>query len=103
MTMRYLGKLHGTGLLVQEGEISAPTEYELDGYMVRPGQITVAGEIRASSEALARSFGRKGLHLRTEDGRMLDLTFSDKILAPQARAANVDVAGNLPSVAEWRL
>ncbi|WP_155856274.1 MULTISPECIES: hypothetical protein [unclassified Acidiphilium] len=41
--------------------------------------------------------------LRTVEGRLLQLRFSEKSLAPSCDgAAHVDVAGDLPAAAEWR-
>ena len=55
-----------------------------------------------SRDALKDAFGRKNLRLRTDDGRLLDLRFSEKQLLTAAETAHVDVAGDLPAQNEWR-
>ena len=76
-------------------------EYELDGYLVRPGQIAGAGEIRATPEVLKLVFGSPDLHLRTEDGRILKVRFSEKQLGDSDAAASVEVTGDLPGAPDW--
>ena len=100
--MRYLGRLHGAGVLICEGETFARADYDFDGFLTKPGHVTGAGEIRATPEALKEVFGRKGLQLQTDDGRVLTLRFSEKRLRAANDAASVDVVGDLPLAAEWR-
>jgi len=41
--MRYLGGLRGAGTLRLGGEILAPADYELDGYLVPPAGVAGSG------------------------------------------------------------
>jgi len=62
-----------------------------------------SGEITLAPSDLEAVFGRLGVQLLTDDGRLLDLKFSEKELRPATDAAHVDVSGDLPrSPAEWR-
>ncbi len=62
-----------------------------------------SGELRLTPSDLETVFGRLGVQLLTDDGRLLDLKFSEKELPPASDAAHVDVSGDLPrSPAEWR-
>jgi len=62
-----------------------------------------SGELRLAPTDLKAVFGRLGVQLHTDDGCLLDLTFSEKELHPATDAAHVDVSGDLPrSPAEWR-
>ena len=62
-----------------------------------------SGEITLAPSDLEAVFGRLGVQLLTDDGRLLDLKFSEKELRPATDAVHVDVSGDLPrSPAEWR-
>ncbi len=62
-----------------------------------------SGELKLAPSDLEAVFGRLGVQLLTDDGRLLDLKFSEKELPPETDAAHVDVSGDLPrSPAEWR-
>ena len=62
-----------------------------------------SGEIEAPRADLEAAFGRPGVQLLTDDGRLLDLKFSQKSLAPRAGIALVEVSGDLPKTREfWR-
>jgi len=100
--MRYLGGLRGAGTLTCGEQTIARADYDFDGYLVKPGEVTCSGEIRTSCQALRDVFGRRDLHLLTDDGRRLSLQFSDRRLASESDAAHVNVAGDLPPVSEWR-
>lgn len=100
--MYYLGGLRGAGILTCGDRTVARVDYEFDGFLTRPGQVTGCGEVRMSPEALRKVFGRKDLRLLTDDGRTLTLRFSEKLLHPTSDAAHVDVTGGLPLVSEWR-
>lgn len=99
--MQYLGGLRGTGVLTCGGETIACADYDFDGFLTKPGQVTASGEVRMSPETLSEVFGRTDLQLLTDDGRLLSLRFSEKRLRSASDAAHVDVAGKLPSVSEW--
>lgn len=98
--MRYLGRLHGHGVVTRKHRDVCRAAYDIDGFAVFPRGITGSGEIRLRSADLASVFGLADVHLRTDDGRVLDLRFSDKTLREGSIAAHVDVAGDLPTATE---
>jgi hypothetical protein len=100
--MHFLGGLRGAGTVTCGDETLARADYDFDGFLTKPGQITASGEIRMSPEALRDLIGRKNLKLLTDDGRLLSLRFSEKQLRSASDAAHVDVAGDLPPASEWR-
>lgn len=101
--MDYLGGLSGTGYLLWGNTSVAPARYDFDGYLSSGGKVTSCGEIRLPTSLLTEVFGRADLRLRTVDGRLLQLRFSEKRLPTGCDgAAHVDVAGDLPTAAEWR-
>ncbi len=92
--MRYLGGSSGSGVLKRlNGEEVARASYDFDSYLNKPAGVTSSGEIRLSAATLESIFGCEGLQLLTDDGRLLDLKFSDKKLASDANAAHVEVTG----------
>lgn len=95
--MRYLGNLHGLGVVTHENRDIGRAAYDIDGFAVHPHGVTGSGEIRLSPTDLARVFGRCDIRLRTDDGRLLDLRFTDKVMSDGRGAAHVDVAGDLPT------
>lgn len=100
--MRHLGKIHGTGFLQCGGKTLARADYDFDGFLRKPGDVVGSGEIRMPHDALREVFGRKDLHLLTEEGRILSIQFSERDLPMASDAAHVDVAGDLPPRSEWR-
>ena len=101
--MNYLGRISGKGVLKRNGEKIARASYDFDGYFRKPIGVTSSGEIRLSSEALKGLFGRTDIQLLTDDGRLLNLKFSEKELASTSGVAHVDVTGDLPSTPlDWR-
>lgn len=100
--MRHLGVMRGSGTLHCKGEPVGRADYELDGYLVRPGEIVASGEVHLDATVLADAFGRNDLTLRTDDGRVLSLRFSGKRLAPGSEVAHADVREGLPDEKEWR-
>lgn len=99
--MDYLGGLRGTGLLLCGNASVGSTQYDFDGYLSNSGQVTSCGEIRLPASALREVFGRADLRLRTAEGRLLCLRFSEKRLSRDDGAAHVDVDGELPAAADW--
>ena len=100
---RYLGRMAGAGSVRIDGETVARATYEFDGFAAPLGGAMGSGEITLAPSDLEAVFGRPGVQLLTDDGRLLDLKFSEKALPPSAEAAHVDVSGDLPgSPAEWR-
>lgn len=101
--MRYLGGMSGTGVLKCNGEEIARATYDFDGFFKERVGVTSSGEIGADAETLRGVFGRKDIQLLTDDGRLLNLTFSAKDLSPESQVAHVDVSGQLPSASQtWR-
>src|SRR5258708_33077038 len=77
-------------------------DYDIDGFLPRPGEVVGSGEIRMSPEALNNAFGRQALRLTTDDGRVLEVRFSGKRLDPASDAAHADITGQLPGPSECR-
>jgi hypothetical protein len=100
--VRYLGRIAGAGGVRMGGETVARASYEFDGFATPRGGVMGSGELSLAPSDLKAIFGRLGVQLLTDDGRLLDLKFSEKELRPAADAAHVDVTGDLPrSLAEW--
>ncbi|WP_157019396.1 hypothetical protein [Mesorhizobium xinjiangense] len=99
--MQYLGGIHGAGVLKCEGKTLARADYDIDGFLIKPGEVIGSGEIRMPPDTLRQVFGREDLHLLTDDGRLLSLRFSERHPPAAGDAAHVDVAGNLPPQSEW--
>lgn len=93
--MRYIGGAAGEGVLRCDGQEIGRATYDFDSFFNAPVGITSSGEIRLSPAALRGVFGRRVVQLLTDDGRLLNLTFSDKELRLESDAAHVDVTGDL--------
>ena len=101
--MRYLGRISGHGVLQCNGEHIARASYDFDGFVKKPIGVTCCGEIQLSAAVLKDVFGRRDIQLLTDDGRLLNLTFSGKALLPSSDVAHVDVTGELPAMpGSWR-
>ena len=100
--MRHLGTLRGSGTLEHDGGAVGRADYEFDGYVVKPGEISASGEVRMAPPLLAGAFGRRGLAIRTDDGHLLTLRFSAKWVPDTADIAHADVTGGLPTEKMWR-
>lgn len=100
--MHYLGGLRGAGVLTCGDATIARADYDFEGYLTKPNHVTGSGEIRTSPEALREVFGRKDLQLRTDDGRVLSIRFSERRLRLTSDTAHVEVSGELPLRSEWR-
>ena len=100
----YVGRLAGAGSVKIGGETVARAAYDLDGFATPHGGVTGFGELRLAAPDLEAVFGRIGVQLLTDDGRLLDLKFSEKELPAGTDAAHVDVSGDLlQSPAERRV
>ena len=99
--MRYLGALRGCGTLTSGHETVGRADYNFDGYLAGSNHVIGNGEIRMRPSILRGIFGRKDVQLQTDDGRLLHLIFSDKILSAGSDAANVDVGSGLPRPSDW--
>jgi hypothetical protein len=101
--MRYLGRIAGDGVLLRDGQAIARASYDFEGFAGPRGDNLCSGELLLTRSVLESVFGTSGVQLRTDDGRLLDLRFSDKALGRAAVVAQVEVTGQLPgSQAEWR-
>jgi len=100
--MQYLGVLRGSGVLACGEEQLGRVDYDIDGFLTKPGEVVGSGEIRMPPEALNNAFGRQGLQLTTDDGRVLGVRFSGKRSDPASDAEHADITGELPVASEWR-
>jgi hypothetical protein len=100
--MRYLGRVSGQGIVMCDGKSVARASFDFDGYLQPQQKVTSCGEIRLAASVLKDVFGRLDVQLRTDDGRLLDLRFSEKKLLAAAESAHVDVSGELPVLQDWR-
>ena len=100
--MQYLGVMRGSGVLTSGDEQMGRVDYDIDGFLTRPGEVVGSGEIRMTPEALNNAFGRQDLRLTTDDGRILEVRFSGKRSDPASEAAHADFTGQLPGATEWR-
>jgi hypothetical protein len=99
----YLGGLAGTGSVRINGETVGRAAYDFDGFATRHGGVTCSGELTLTLFDPEAVFGRPRVQILTDDGRLLDLKFSEKALPPATEVAHVDVSGDLPrSPSEWR-
>jgi hypothetical protein len=93
--VRYLGGLSGAGVLRLGTTTVGRVEYDFEGYLTRPGEVSGSGEIRTTVTALKQVFGQKDVHLLTDDGKLFDLKFSQMVLTETSKTAHVDVTGEL--------
>ncbi len=101
--LRYLGGISGHGVVTRNGERIAQATFDFDGYFRTAAGVTGCGEIQMSAEVLKSLFGCSDLQLLTDQGRLLDLSFSDPTSPPEGEVAHVDVSGELPTApADWR-
>lgn len=99
-SMRYLGPMRGAGVLTCGGHSFGRVEFDIGGYQLKPGEVVGSGELTMPPELLDAAFGRNGLVLTTDDGRVLTLRFSGR-RDPKASVAHVDIGGDLPTAKEW--
>lgn len=99
-TLHYLGGISGYGVVMQNGLTVAQATFDFDGFFGADAGVTAGGELQMPAEVLKRLFGCTDLQLLTEQGRRLDIHFSETTLPPASDVAHVDVAGELP--ATWR-
>ena len=98
----YLGRLVGAGSVRIGGETVARGSYDFDGFATRDGGVIGSGELKLTPFDLEAVFGRPRVQILADDGRLLDLKFSEKALPPATEVAHVDVSGDLPrSPSEW--
>ncbi len=83
-------------MLKCNSEEFARAAYDIDRFFKKAVGVTNCGEIRASAVALKEVFGRKSVQLLTDDGRLLDLSFSEKVLLPPSESAHVNDTEELP-------
>ncbi len=95
--MKYMCALSGSGTVKCNGKPVSRASYDFDCFFQPPNGVTSSGEIRLSAGALGDVFGRKDIQLLTDDGRLLDIRFSEKALPAASTVAHVDVTGDLPA------
>jgi hypothetical protein len=100
--MRYLGVMRGGGSLACGAEPLGRVEYEIEGFLTRPGEVVGSGEIRMAPAELDNAFGRRDLRLTTDEGRVLELRFSGRRSDAGSAAAHADIGGDLPPPSQWR-
>lgn len=77
--------------------------YDFDGFFEPPIGMTSCGEIRLAVLALKAVYGRTDVQLLTDDGHLLDLSFSFRESPPARGVAHVEVRGDLPPTSQhWR-
>lgn len=101
-SMQFLGALRGGGVLSSGHGPIGRVDYDIDGFLTRPGEIIASGELRMSAGVLDAAFGRADLTLATDDGRALTVRFSGKREQAGPDGAHADISGDLPSKAEWQ-
>lgn len=99
-SMRYLGPWRGGGVLTCGGQSFGRAEFDVGGYQRRPGEVVASGELTMPPEMLDAAFGRNGLVLTTDEGRVLTIRFSGK-RDGRSSVAHVDVGGDLPAAKAW--
>jgi hypothetical protein len=99
--MKYLGALRGSGTLATPEETLGTATYEMDGYLLKPGEVVASGELRMAPQDLANAFGQRNLRLRTDDGRELTVRFTARKLTPTRTSAHADFTGDLPAPTAW--
>lgn len=97
--MRLLGKLRGDAMLFASDQPIGRAEYELDGYLMRPGSIVASGEMRMTMLLLKEAAAHRSLQLRTDDGQTLLLRISGK---PSGGAVHIDIYEGLPAERDWQ-
>ena len=99
--MRFLGKMRGSGTVANATGPIGPADYELDGYVVRPGSIVASGELRMASGAMALAHDGGGVRLTTADGTFA-LRFTGKPAERGGDVAHIEISEGLPAEKEWR-
>lgn len=100
--MKFLGKLRGSGTVASLHGTIGPADYELDGYLMRPGEVVASGELRMAAAALTEAHTGQGVRLVTADGHAYPLRFTGKPSDRGGDAAHVDISEGLPGEKEWR-
>lgn len=99
--MRFLGKLRGSGTLAGAEGAICPADYDLDGYLIRPGAVVASGELHVVLGALKATLDRRALHLLTAEGQVLPLRFTGKPSEQLGEIVHVDISEGLPAEHEW--
>lgn len=99
--MKYLGVLRGNGTLSMADAVLGAAAYDIEGYQLQQGEVVGAGELRMTPQELANAFGRRGLRLTTDDGRVLSVRFSARKLPSDSDTAHAEFGGDLPVATAW--
>lgn len=94
-SMKYIGALSGSGIVSCNGKTVGRASYRFDCFFQPPNTISSSGELQLPPAALEEVFGRTDVRLVTDDGRQLELRFSEKSLPAASTAAHVEVTGDL--------
>jgi hypothetical protein len=100
--MRFLGKMRGSGTVASADGTIGPADYELDGYVVRPGSIVAAGELHMASASLARALDQHDVRLTVADGSSFALRFTGRPSDRGGDVAHIEISEGLPAEKEWR-
>ncbi|MBS0527053.1 MAG: hypothetical protein JSS04_25725 [Proteobacteria bacterium] len=94
--------MRGSGTLAAADGTIGPADYELDGYLMRPGAVVASGELQMACGALDATVDRPGLRLITAEGHVLPFRFTGKSSDRRGRFAHIDISEGLPAEGEWR-
>ena len=94
--MQYLGTLSGSGCILHDGLEVTRADFKFDGYSTSYAGVGCSGEVTMSAPMLKAVFPLRTLQLRTDEGRNLEVRFSDNKLGVGQVSAHVDVRGEIP-------
>jgi hypothetical protein len=100
--MRFLGKMRGSGTVANASGPIGSADFELDGYVVRPGAIVASGELRMASAELELAQGGGQVRLTTAAGSTFGLRFTGKPSDRGGDAAHIEISEGLPEEKEWQ-
>ncbi|MFI5029739.1 MAG: hypothetical protein ACHQPH_03455 [Reyranellales bacterium] len=99
--MKFLGKMRGSGTVTNASGPIGTADFELDGYVVRPGAVVASGELRMASAELERAQGGGQVRLTTPGGTF-GLRFTGKPSDRGGDAAHIEISEGLPEEKEWQ-
>jgi hypothetical protein len=94
--MQYLGTLSGSGCILHDGLEVTRADFKFDGYSTSYAGVGCSGEVTMPAAMLKAVFALRTLQLRTDEGRNLEVRFSDNKLGVGQVSAHVDVRGEIP-------
>jgi hypothetical protein len=99
--VKLLGKLTGRGTLASPDGAICSADYDLDGYLIRPGTVVASGELHVAPGALEAVIDRRALRLTTAEGRILPVRFTGKLSEQLGEIVHVDISEGLPAERDW--